>query len=102
MINSARVSKYAQRRDSRPSFETRKSAFTANECLLLGPTPSLEPSFTFDGIRDTIEPLRKHQFDWPAGRRVSGKRSVVCWAILVSSDVRVVPAYKLPSQHLIM
>jgi hypothetical protein len=50
---------------------------TVNECFLLGATPSLEPSFTLDGIRDAIEPFRKHQFDWTAGRRVSGKRSVV-------------------------
>jgi len=50
---------------------------TANKRFLLGATPSLEPSFAFDGIRDAIEPFRKHQFDRPARRRISRKRSGV-------------------------
>src|ERR1700721_1917969 len=49
----------------------------ANESFLLGPAPSLEPSFTLDGIRDAIKPLRKDQFDRQAGSRVSWKRSSI-------------------------
>jgi hypothetical protein len=49
----------------------------ANESFLLGPAPSLEPSFTLDGIRDAIKPLRKDQFDRQAGSRVSRKRSSI-------------------------
>src|SRR6185437_13682421 len=50
---------------------------TANEGLLLGPAPSLELSFGFNGIRSAIKPLRKHQFDRASRLGVTRKCSRV-------------------------
>ncbi len=55
---------------------------TANEGLLLGPAPSLELSFGFNGIRSAIKPVRKHQFDRASRLGVTRKCSRV---VLVNS-----------------
>jgi hypothetical protein len=49
----------------------------SDEGLLLCSAPFLDLALVFDRIRDSIEPLREHQFYWPARLRVSPEYSVV-------------------------
>jgi hypothetical protein len=50
---------------------------TPNERLLLRPAPLLELAFALDGVRDAVEPLRKHQRYRPSALGVPAKCSGV-------------------------
>jgi len=43
----------------------KRCKIAANERLLLGPAPSLDPSFGFDRVCDAVKPVRKDKFYGP-------------------------------------